>query len=497
MEEEDESSFGENEKLLENKLNKAQGKGAAFGQSVKAFLAKPQGKAMLGVGVIFVFFVIIKLFFSEPNRFEQIGPEPDSKAAKAKDDTMLDVPSVIKKQAAKPEVVSAPPVAPQLKDPEIPEAVNFKNELMDDEPKKQKEPELVFEMPEEPQDEPSLDEDSMGLLGGKKRVRSENAAPMFNLAGSGPRDTDDGRAKKSVNDFIFIGGDIETSSDDNFIEPKRIPALENTIAQGRTLNAVLETSIDSSIQGQVRAIVSNDIYAEISDNILIPRGSRLYGSYQSNVSRGIARLGINFTRIIRPDGVSVDLSSYAADQFGRAGVEGDLDNNYGDMFGATFLTSLITIGNALALSQINNNLPNGSIASNVGQNQLMQTIQTPASTASQELTRLLTSSTTDIVKSMFQTAPRITINQGTRITIIVNQDIKLPIFKQVKSSYSAVRYYDSASSKSNGKSSGSGGSSSSSGGSSSLSSTVSSVASSAMSASQGASSNSTAPSGNR
>ncbi len=472
--EDEDESFGENEKLLENKLNTVAGAGKFSLDAIKAFFIKPQGKAIAGVAVVFVVFVAVKLFFSKPNRFEQKPmTEKALEDAKKKDDAMLETPNIIKKQNQAPEIVSAPPVAPQLSDPEIPDIVDFKDEMQDRSIETKKAAiEPLFEEPADPQ--PNIMEESDALSFRKKRTRDsdEKAAPMFNLAGTGPTDTDDGKAKKSVNDFIFVGGDIDTTSDDNFIEPKRIPALENTIAQGRTLNAVLETSIDSSIQGTVRAIVSNDVYAEISDNILIPRGSRLYGNYQTLQSKGIARLGINFTRIIRPDGVSVDLSSFASDQFGRAGVEGNLDSGYSDMIGLTFLESVIALGNTLALSQISNNVPQmGNITGTGG---LITQIQNPASQAATSLVTNIGSRANEVAKSMFQTNARVTINQGTRITIVVNQDIKLPVFKPIKSSYSAIKYYDSSSSKSS-----SGKSSSSSSGGKSLGGSISSAVSSA------------------
>ena len=89
-----------------------------------------------------------------------------------------------------------------------------------------------------------------------------------------------------------------------------------------------------------------------------------------------------------------------------------------------------------------------------GSGGLITQIQNPASSAATQLVTNIGSRANEVAKSMFQTNARVTINQGTRITIVVNQDIKLPVFKPIKSSYSAIKYYDSSSSKSSsGKSS--------------------------------------------
>ena len=57
----------------------------------------------------------------------------------------------------------------------------------------------------------------------------------------------------------------------------------NTVIQGTMIQAVLETAIDSSLAGQVRAMVSEDVHAYDGSRILIPRGARLIGRYQSGL----------------------------------------------------------------------------------------------------------------------------------------------------------------------------------------------------------------------
>ena len=99
------------------------------------------------------------------------------------------------------------------------------------------------------------------------------------------------------------------------------------------LTAVLETAINTEMPGTVRGIITRDVYGESGNVVLIPRGSRLYGSYSSQITRGQGRVEINWSRLMRADGVDVNVTFNAADQFGRSGIEGDVDNKYGSIIG--------------------------------------------------------------------------------------------------------------------------------------------------------------------
>ena len=93
-----------------------------------------------------------------------------------------------------------------------------------------------------------------------------------------------------------------------------------TVAQGTLIPAVLETALDSTRPGFARAIVSRDVRGFDGSRVLIPRGSRLIGEYRSEVSPGQRRALVNWTRLIRPDGVTIAIGSPAGDPLGRGGI---------------------------------------------------------------------------------------------------------------------------------------------------------------------------------
>lgn len=125
-------------------------------------------------------------------------------------------------------------------------------------------------------------------------------------------------------------------------KPSRMADPAHTIPQGAIIPAVLETALNSDLPGFARAIVSRDVKGFDGTVVLVPRGARLIGQYKSGLSSGVTRAYIIWQRLIRPDGVSVQLGSPATDEIGQAGLEGDVDTHFMKRFGAAMLLSVVT-----------------------------------------------------------------------------------------------------------------------------------------------------------
>lgn len=110
------------------------------------------------------------------------------------------------------------------------------------------------------------------------------------------------------------------------------------------IRAVLETPIDSRRPGLVRAVVSRDARGFDGTRVLIPRGSRLIGEAGGDMKAGQKRVLVNWTRLIRPDGVAIRIGSPAADVLGGAGITGKVNNHFFERFGSAVLQSALTIG---------------------------------------------------------------------------------------------------------------------------------------------------------
>ena len=114
-----------------------------------------------------------------------------------------------------------------------------------------------------------------------------------------------------------------------------------TIATGTMIPAVLETAINTDVPGYVRAVVSQDVKSFDGSRVLVPRSSRLVGQYQSGLQAGQRRAYVIWTRLIRPDGVTVSLASPATGFDGTTGLAGDVDSHFFSRFGSAMLLSVI------------------------------------------------------------------------------------------------------------------------------------------------------------
>lgn len=170
-----------------------------------------------------------------------------------------------------------------------------------------------------------------------------------------------------------------------------------TVPQGTLIPAVLETALDSTRPGQVRALVSRDVRGFDGSQILIPRGSRLFGDYRADLQPGQNRAFVLWTRLVRPDGVTIAIGSPAADPLGRAGIRGKVDSHFLERFGSAILQSALDIGVGVATQRLG-----GSTV-----------VIVPGA---------FRSSTQAVVPTR-QVQPTLTVKQGARVTVFVARDL--------------------------------------------------------------------------
>lgn len=130
-----------------------------------------------------------------------------------------------------------------------------------------------------------------------------------------------------------IGG--STARATAMIDPK------TTVTQGTLIAAILETAIDTDVPGYVRAIVSRDVRSFDGSRVLVPRSSRLIGQYKSGLQAGQKRAYVIWTRLIRPDGVSVNIASPATGFSGETGLAGKVNSHFFERFGSALLLSVV------------------------------------------------------------------------------------------------------------------------------------------------------------
>src|SRR5262249_7154140 len=125
-------------------------------------------------------------------------------------------------------------------------------------------------------------------------------------------------------------------------------ALEYTLAPGSTkLPCILETAINSDVEGYLTCRVSTNVYDTATGrHLLVPQGSTILGHDQSQqLLYGNERLPTLSLTLALPDGRSVDLGhAPITDQQGVAGLTGDVNNHWGRLFGAVMIGSALRGG---------------------------------------------------------------------------------------------------------------------------------------------------------
>jgi type IV secretion system protein VirB10 len=158
-----------------------------------------------------------------------------------------------------------------------------------------------------------------------------------------PRDTDGAPTMLAgANPSRGMIGDNSSARSTRLADPS------GTVVQGTLIPAVLETAIDTDVPGYVRAVVSQDVRSFDGSKVLIPRSSRLIGEYKAATQAGQRRAYLMWTRLVRPDGVSIALASPAADFTGQAGIGGQVNSHFFSRFGSAILLSILGGASSLA-----------------------------------------------------------------------------------------------------------------------------------------------------
>lgn len=128
------------------------------------------------------------------------------------------------------------------------------------------------------------------------------------------------------------------------------------------------------------------------------------GRYRSDVALAQSRVMVAWDRIILPDNQTVEISAFGGDELGRTGTTGFVDTRFAQRFGSAALISLIGALPAAAAGQIEDEAA-ADIASDVGTD--------------------LRDSTQSVMQDYLAIRPVIHVDQGTRITVMVDRDLEI------------------------------------------------------------------------
>ena len=178
-----------------------------------------------------------------------------------------------------------------------------------------------------------------------------------------------------------------------------------TLPKGTAFTCALKTKVISAVSGLVGCQVQRNVFSDDGRVLLIERGSHLDGEYRiASVRPGTVRIPVLWTRIRTPLGVTVDIDSPGTGQLGESGIDGYVDNRWGERIGAAMLLSLIDDSVKLVIQ-------------NQASDRQADTIVLPSTTANtSKLAEKVLDSTINIPPLIYQ-------NQGGIVGIYVARDV--------------------------------------------------------------------------
>jgi type IV secretion system protein VirB10 len=157
------------------------------------------------------------------------------------------------------------------------------------------------------------------------------AALQASLAGGQPQQPVRSSLEQALSSSVTSGVSASRLRDPNMM-----------ITQGMFLDCTLQTAISSVVPGLTTCVLANNVYSTNGAVLLLERGSRVVGQYQSGQLRqGMNRIFVLWTRVETPSGVVIQLDSPGTDSLGRSGMDGHVNNHFWQRFGSAMLISVV------------------------------------------------------------------------------------------------------------------------------------------------------------
>jgi len=268
----------------------------------------------------------------------------------------------------------------------------------------------------QPQDDSAEKERQQARLRSNMMIANGSSSLGASLSGGNQE------AESSNANLAFASGVAKANTKAERVDATHIGNLHRTIAQGRIIQATTESVINTDLPAPIRAIVSRDVYAEAGTTPLIPKGSRLIGQYNTDILGGQNRVYLIWTRVIRPDGVDVMINSPLVDAIGQAGIGGQVDTKFQQIFSRSVMSSIISIGLAVGSDQISGGSTTTTNSSVGGSS----TTGDAATTATVNALNRLGSTTDSFMQKYLNLGPTILVDQGTKVNVFVNRDLVFP-----------------------------------------------------------------------
>jgi cmgb10 len=123
------------------------------------------------------------------------------------------------------------------------------------------------------------------------------------------------------------------------------------LSKGTYIGCSLDTRLVSTIKGGISCTVSENIYSTNGTTLLIEKGSKITGFFNSGqMNDGMDRIFVVWSEIRTPNNIIIPVSSGASDELGGSGIPGYVDHHWLERFGSAILLSIIDDATNVALN---------------------------------------------------------------------------------------------------------------------------------------------------
>ncbi len=120
-----------------------------------------------------------------------------------------------------------------------------------------------------------------------------------------------------------------------------LPNPDMVITEGTLIPCTLQTAINTELPSLVTCVVPIDIRGTTGNVVLLDAGTKIVGQIESGLLQGQNRVFVDWVRAETPEHVIVTLDSPGADELGRGGLPGAVDNHFWQRFGGALMLTLV------------------------------------------------------------------------------------------------------------------------------------------------------------
>jgi type IV secretion system protein VirB10 len=336
-----------------------------------------QSVAIMIVGGIVALYLVYSMVFSS-DADEKVNKEPKVQMPKVvisptrddADDTgpmiaaLPEAPKLQDPSAPPPVVPTAPPINEEIKAPVF---VDIKTDVVVKETTESSTPTIlpreaeisrppIIQQPAKPNDFSDIMPSPIMPVSEPSSITPAPAAPRSLLLPSSQKSPEDQKAmeERRKSSIMLISGQPTKTQEEleqNAAFKKR-GDLQYTLGKGKIIEAALETAVNTDFSNEIRAVVVRDVYSERGRNVLIPKGSRIFGTFSGTADELYGRVSIEWNRVDLHSGYTVNFDGVGVDSLGRKGSEGRIDRKMKEKIGSVVLSTAVSIGFANILDKV-------------------------------------------------------------------------------------------------------------------------------------------------